>query len=556
MAEEQQVYIEDLEEIKEEDLLQLVGFKLGDEEYAIDVLKIQEIIRLVEITSVPRTDSFVLGVMNLRGKVIPVIDLRVRFNLDRTDFNKLTRIIVVKFDSEHVGFVVDEVTEVIRINKNSVEPTPPLVGSIGQEYILGICKHNERLIILLDIDWVIYEEGKYAESDLRKRFLGKDETKGIVPEESEKEEKPEEMPGEESSPVLEETDNKDVELSEKSDEIASSEVSSEDADIDDLIAMELEKREKETEEMLQKKKQGESQESENSDYDDENQYEDILNDAVNQANSAVSGESNHVEQNDLDALIAQELEKREKETEEMLKKKKAEKKNEIDDEENDNELQETEIQDTEKSSEDNRIYMERDSVDELKSLAHKIINGEIKELDFDVKSEVGELLRLILETKNKIDDLEPILYDSSEQIPYVADTLEKVNEETEQAALNLVEASDDMAQFYAGLKEKLEKVEKFLDKNDSKSALEEAKDIGSTLHNAEDLGFKILQSLEFQDITEQKISKVAKYIENIGARLGAILGFVTISQMQSQDEEEKASSQSEIDGLLRDYGLA
>jgi len=150
------------------EVIQLVGLKLGDEEYAIDVLKIQEIIRTVEITSVPRTDSFVLGVMNLRGKVIPVIDLRVRFSLDKMDFDKETRIIVVKFETENIGFVVDEVTEVIRINKKMVEPTPPLVGSVGQEYILGICKYSDRLIILLDIDSVIADGKPVVESNLKK----------------------------------------------------------------------------------------------------------------------------------------------------------------------------------------------------------------------------------------------------------------------------------------------------------------------------------------------------------------------------------------------------
>ncbi|MEF3255652.1 MAG: chemotaxis protein CheW, partial [Deferribacterales bacterium] len=167
----QQLYIEDQKEIKDEDLLQLVGFKLGDEEYAIDVLKIQEIIRLVEITSVPRTESYVMGVMNLRGKVIPVVDLRVRFNLEKSDFDKKTRIIVVRFEKENIGFVVDEVTQVVRINKSMIEPTPPLVGNIGQEYILGICKYDERLIILLDIDSLIYE-GKAIDSELKKKFKG------------------------------------------------------------------------------------------------------------------------------------------------------------------------------------------------------------------------------------------------------------------------------------------------------------------------------------------------------------------------------------------------
>lgn len=157
--ESQQLYIEDLKEVKDEDMLQLVGFKLGDEEYAIDVLKIQEIIRLVEITSVPRTENYIMGVMNLRGKVIPVVDLRVRFNLEKSDFDKKTRIIVVRFEKENIGFVVDEVTQVVRINKSMIEPTPPLVGSIGQEYILGICKYDERLIILLDIDTLMRIRG-------------------------------------------------------------------------------------------------------------------------------------------------------------------------------------------------------------------------------------------------------------------------------------------------------------------------------------------------------------------------------------------------------------
>ena len=154
------------------ELVQLVGMKLGEEEYAIDVLKIQEFIRTVEITVVPRVESYILGVMNLRGKVIPVIDLRVRFSLDRCDFDKSTRIIVVRFEKQSIGFVVDEVTEVIRIRKSMVEPTPPLVGSIGQEYILGICKYDSRLIMLLDIDRVLNESGEQIESELRKKMLG------------------------------------------------------------------------------------------------------------------------------------------------------------------------------------------------------------------------------------------------------------------------------------------------------------------------------------------------------------------------------------------------
>ena len=92
--------------------IQLVGFRLGEEIYATDVMKIEEIIRFTDITTVPRTDSFVLGVMNLRGKVIPVIDLRIRFDLNKFDFDKDTSIIVVNFNTEYLGFVVDSVIEV------------------------------------------------------------------------------------------------------------------------------------------------------------------------------------------------------------------------------------------------------------------------------------------------------------------------------------------------------------------------------------------------------------------------------------------------------------
>ena len=177
MSEEMFYDFERSQEYAEEmDQIQLVGMKLGDEEYAIDVLKITEIIRTVEITIVPRMESYILGVMNLRGKVVPVIDLRVRFNLDSCDFDKSTRIIVVSVDKENIGFVVDEVTEVIRIKRSMVEPTPPLVGSIGQEYILGICKYDSRLIMLLDIDRVIDESGRYNESELRKKMLGSTKT--------------------------------------------------------------------------------------------------------------------------------------------------------------------------------------------------------------------------------------------------------------------------------------------------------------------------------------------------------------------------------------------
>ncbi|BAI81802.1 conserved hypothetical protein (plasmid) [Deferribacter desulfuricans SSM1] len=246
-----------------EEEIQIVGFKLGEEEYAIDILKIQEIIKMTEVTTVPRTEYFVLGVMNLRGKVIPVVDLRLRFNLDKSDFDKNTRIIIANFEKESIGFVVDELTEVMRINKNIVEPAPPLVSSIGDEYILGICKYNDRLILLLDIDYVIFKENR-SESYLKKilksdsddfdnenkKFLGDYLNEGIhkgteenVKNKNNKENKDNR-----------DTDNKKLINNIESNSKENLNNDSNDLSIDELIAIELAKREKETEELLKKKK--------------------------------------------------------------------------------------------------------------------------------------------------------------------------------------------------------------------------------------------------------------------------------------------------------------
>lgn len=303
------------------EVIQLVGLKLGDEEYAIDVLKIQEIIRTVEITSVPRTESFVLGVMNLRGKVIPVIDLRVRFSLEKMDFDKETRIIVVRFETENIGFVVDEVTEVIRINKNMVEPTPPLVGSVGQEYILGICKYQDRLIILLDIDSVVSDD-KTIESDLKKTILGQmalpsaeqnyQEIASAVEQEFSEPE------GENEQAALEAPEEEEV--SDVEEGSADADI---DASIDDLIALELAKREAETDELNKKKKEEEEDSKKKSEPEETGtDIDDILNDALNQSGNAMESEEGHVEQDELDTLIQKELAKREAETDELNKKKK------------------------------------------------------------------------------------------------------------------------------------------------------------------------------------------------------------------------------------------
>jgi purine-binding chemotaxis protein CheW len=137
---------------RDDELLQLVTFSTGDEEFGVDILRVQEIIRTMAITKVPKSPEFVEGVINLRGKVIPIIDLRRRFGLQSKEHDKHTRIIVIEINTMIVGFVVDSVSEVLRIPASTVEPPPPVVAGLESEYISGVGKLEDRLLILLDLD--------------------------------------------------------------------------------------------------------------------------------------------------------------------------------------------------------------------------------------------------------------------------------------------------------------------------------------------------------------------------------------------------------------------
>lgn len=135
--------------------LQLVTFMLGDEEFGVDILLVKEIIRPLQITAVPNSPSYVEGVINLRGTVIPVIDLRRRFSMISKDASSQTRIIVIEFSNARIGFIVDNVSEVLRIRNDTVEPPPPVVADIDSEYISGVGKLKDRLLILLDMKKLI-----------------------------------------------------------------------------------------------------------------------------------------------------------------------------------------------------------------------------------------------------------------------------------------------------------------------------------------------------------------------------------------------------------------
>lgn len=132
---------------------------LGGREFAIGIVKVREIIGMIQITPVPQTPDYVRGVINLRGKVIPVVDLRLRFDMDRIDYTDRTCIVVVeialKSGKVNVGLVVDSVSEVITIRSADIEDTPSLGTAVSTEYILGMAKVPGSVRILLDIDMVI-----------------------------------------------------------------------------------------------------------------------------------------------------------------------------------------------------------------------------------------------------------------------------------------------------------------------------------------------------------------------------------------------------------------
>ena len=140
------------------ELLQLVSFFIGNEEFGVDILYVQEINRMSQVTKVPNAPDFVNGVINLRGRVIPVIDLRLKFGMPKKEPDKNTRIIVMEVSGKTVGFIVDSVNEVLRISKDVTEPPPELAMGINSEYIKSVGKLDDRLLILIDLEKILSTE--------------------------------------------------------------------------------------------------------------------------------------------------------------------------------------------------------------------------------------------------------------------------------------------------------------------------------------------------------------------------------------------------------------
>jgi len=141
-------------------LMQLVGFTIGAEQFGVNILMVQEIIRSTPITSVPNAPAFVEGVINLRGNIIPVIDLRKRLNLDPSELDAIeTWIIILDIEGKITGFIVDSVTEVLKIQESGIEPPPGIiVAGLESQYTQGVCDIGENLLIILDFNRILLVE--------------------------------------------------------------------------------------------------------------------------------------------------------------------------------------------------------------------------------------------------------------------------------------------------------------------------------------------------------------------------------------------------------------
>ena len=138
-----------------DNIVELLSFWVADEEYAVDILEIGEIIKVPEITDVPRGPRWLLGVISLRGTVVPILDLRIVLKLDRQEVNRASRVLVLRADDEPVGIMVDRVTSVVRLERSQIEPKPQTMRLEAGDVIRGVGRIGERVLIILDGDSVV-----------------------------------------------------------------------------------------------------------------------------------------------------------------------------------------------------------------------------------------------------------------------------------------------------------------------------------------------------------------------------------------------------------------
>ncbi len=139
---------------------QYVIYKLAGDDYGVDIMKVKEISEYKQSIKVPKTPEFVDGIINLRGDITPIIDLKKRFNLEDKGITSDTRIIVINIKDKQVGFIVDEASQVLRISEEDIEPAPELVAGIDKKYISGVGKLDDRIIIILDLEYILSDDEK------------------------------------------------------------------------------------------------------------------------------------------------------------------------------------------------------------------------------------------------------------------------------------------------------------------------------------------------------------------------------------------------------------
>jgi purine-binding chemotaxis protein CheW len=156
--------------------VQMVAFKLETEEFAVDIHQVREVLKMAAVTPLPQSATFIEGVINLRGEIIPVVDLRKRFELSGWERNDQTRIIIVEIKDSYVGLIVDSVTEVLRFSSANIQPPPSKVAGTRTDLIKGVGKIGERLLIILNLEKILTSEEKIALDDI---ILEEHETVGV-----------------------------------------------------------------------------------------------------------------------------------------------------------------------------------------------------------------------------------------------------------------------------------------------------------------------------------------------------------------------------------------
>ena len=147
----------------ENEILQLVTFRIANEEFGFNIFKVKEINKMLDITQIPNSESSIKGIVNLRGSVIPIVSLREKLNIPEEEYTSDTRIIVVEYQDKSLGFIVDEVNEVLRIESSIIEQAPEMTTNVETAFISGVAKLENRLLILLDLDKILIQENMELE---------------------------------------------------------------------------------------------------------------------------------------------------------------------------------------------------------------------------------------------------------------------------------------------------------------------------------------------------------------------------------------------------------